>query len=468
MTRSQNTSSRIRRSVEEYFGLGLVNREPGTESPSVAIYMLALIVAMFSATAWYAGSIDLGFSTDGAWTFARILDRTYVSHMWSRRYGDFVLLWPALLAVKASVTSVPVLNAVFHFGLYLPFLLSFLICWYASRSLNDDALLLFPLASYLLVTLPAASILVGSSHVVAVVAWPILFLLLRPRLTLLDGILLIVLLALMSRSYESALASLGVFLCLFAARLWVASAKSRPLLLVAMAVVLIGLAINVYWAVFPVSVLNRSRFVDGMFRSVRQHYMLIFAAGSMFLLATSLCARRVRILAFAAVLIAAASIALPISGRVAGAAASFNMRTLTLTLLPVLLIGAMAFHFMRPRISPREWILAGATFGLLSIGYATSWTEWREFRRSFVSVLQAHSGYVALDDTSIAHNRQRWPWTTPLLSVLWSGNCVRTVVLNQASLDFEPFDPYVHLPLQSYVAFAPPFRAANPNGARCD
>ena len=314
---------------------------------------------------------------------------------------------------------------------------------------------------------PAASILVGSSHVIAVVVWPILFLLLRSRLTLLDGILLIVLLALTCRSYETAVTSLGIFLCLLAARCgWLP--KTPSILLVAIAVVLTGLAINVYSAVLPGSVLNRTRFVGGMFRSVRHHYMLIYTAGSMLLLGASLCARRLRILAFAALLIAAASIALPISDRVADAAASFKMRTLTLTLLPVLLIGAMAFHFWRPRISPRGWILAGTTFGLLAIGYAASWTEWREFRRSFVSVLETHSGYVALDDTPIAHNRQRWPWTTPLLSVLWSGSCVRTVLLNRPGVEFEPFDPYGQLPLQGYVAYAPPFAAANPNGARCD
>ena len=62
MTSSEYTSSRIRRCVEEFFGIGLAESEPGAETPSVAIYMLALIVAMFSATAWYAGSIDLGFS----------------------------------------------------------------------------------------------------------------------------------------------------------------------------------------------------------------------------------------------------------------------------------------------------------------------------------------------------------------------------------------------------------------------
>jgi hypothetical protein len=123
-----------------------------------------------------------------------------------------------MLAVKAGVASMPALGTAFHVGLYLPFLLSFVICWYASRPLDDDTLLLFPLASYLLVTLPAASILAGSSHIVAAVAWPILFLLLRPRLTPVDGLLLILLLVVASRSYETAVGLLGICLCLLAAR----------------------------------------------------------------------------------------------------------------------------------------------------------------------------------------------------------------------------------------------------------
>jgi len=139
-----------------------------------------------------------------------------------------------------------------------------------------------------------------------------------------------------------------------------------------------------------------------------------------------------------------------------------------LTLLPALLIAAIAVHVRRPRLSPREWILAGTTFGLLSIGYAASWSHWREFRRSFVSVLETHSGYVALDETPIARNPQRWTWTVPLLSVLWSGGCVRAVILNGPGVAYEPFDPHGQLPLQRYVAYAPPFAAANPNGARCD
>jgi hypothetical protein len=467
MTRPQGTNSRLRRGVEELFGMGLAESQPGTEAPPVAKYVLALIVATFTATAWYAASIDLGFSADGAPAFVQIVDQSDLGHIWSRRYGNLALLWPALLAAKAAVTSVPVLNALFQFGLYLPFLLSFLMCWYASRSLNDDALLLFPLASYLLVSLPAASILVGSSHVVAVAVWPILFLLLRPRLTPMDGIQLIVLLALTSRSYETALASLGVFLCILAARLWVGSPRSRLILLVAMAVVLIGLVINVYWALIPARAPSRVRFVDEMVQPIRRHPMLIVAAGSMSLLAVALCVRRFRALAFLALLVAAGSIPLPLSGRVASAHTSFALRTLTLTLLPVLLIAAMAWHFKRPRLLSREWILAGTIFGLLSIGYAASWTEWRDFRRSFRSVLGTHSGYIAVDDTPIARNRQRWPWTAPLLSVLWSRGCVRAVILNSPGQPFEPFDPYGQLPLQRYVAYAPPFAAATPNGARC-
>ena len=149
MTTFRNPSSRLRRGVAELLGLGSATCRPSVETPSAANYVLALTVALFSALAWYAGAIDLGFSADGSWMFAQILDQGSVRDYWSRRYGDLALLWPALLAVKAGVTSVPALGALFHVGLYLPFLLSFLICWYASRPLDDDTLLLFPLASAL-------------------------------------------------------------------------------------------------------------------------------------------------------------------------------------------------------------------------------------------------------------------------------------------------------------------------------
>lgn len=466
--RLTRVSACIRHGTERLFGTAPGAAEPGYTRPVVAKYVLAMVIAMFSATAWYGASMDLGFASDGAWTFARLLDQTFDDPVWSRRFGDYALLWPTLLAVEAGITDVPFLNAVFHFGLYLPFLVSILICWYASRGHGNDALLLFPLASYLLVVLPAASILTGTSHVAAVVVWPILFLLLRPRLTALDGLLLILLLGLAGRTYETAAASLGILSCLMAARVWAESPRSRPILLAAIVVAVAGIAVLAYWTAFPSSTLNRHRFVRGMFRSAREHTMLLFAAASLLLLAASLWVRRLRVLAFPAILIAALSITLPMWGRVTTAGDSFNMRSLTVTVLPILLVTAIAFHIHRPGISARQWMLAGVTFGLLTAGYAASWSEWRQYRRTFMALLDVPSGYVELEDTPLTRYRQGWPWTNPLMSILWSRDCVMTVVLNRPKVEFQPFDVYAHMPLQRHVAFAPVFAAASPDAARCE
>lgn len=469
VTAFQKTRSRARQAALTLFDIGATEFGATGRAPSVAGYVLALIVLAFAATACYAASIDLGFSADGAYYFARILDdRTFINPTWSRLHAVLVVQWPLVLAVKAGVTSLPVLKALFHLGPYLPFFLSFLICCYASRALNNNALLLFPLASYLLVSLPAASIFIGESHVLAVIVWPILFLLLQPRLTFLDSILLVALLLLMSRTYETAIAAASIFLCLLAVRLSVDSRAARPVLLVATAVTLAALAIALYWSIFPGSAENRTNFIGGLIRPARRHPMLIVSAGSMFLLAWSLCAPRLRMLAVPAFLLAAASITLPAFGLVASAYVSFNMRQLTLTLLPLLLLGAVWFHLRRPNLSARQWVLAGIVFSFLSVGYAASWTEWRDFRRSFMASLEKNVGYVPLELTSIAHHRQRWRWTMPLLSVLWSRDCVRTVILNKPSSEWEPFDPRKQLPLSAYVSYSPPFAYASAHASRCN
>ncbi len=459
----------LRHAAQSLFGIHAPPFPPTDSGPSVSAYVLALIVLGFAALAWYAASIDLGFAADGAYAFTRILDdRTFLHVAWPRLYADLAMRGPLAVAVNAGVTSVPVLKAIFHLGLYLPFFVSFAICWYASRPLKNDALLLFPLASYLLVSLPAASISSSTSHVLAAMVWPILFLLMRPRLTWLDATLLLALLFLMSRTYETALAAGSIFLCLLGVRLAVDSPTARPTLLAGTVAVSVVIALAAYWILFPFNPASRASFADGMTRSLRHHPMFAVSAGSMVLLGASLAAVRLRLLAGAAVLLAATSIALPGLGRTASAGASFDMRSLTLTLLPGILACAIWFHYKRPGLTPMAWMSTGTVFLLLSIGYAMSWTAWRDFRQDFVGALVSHSGYVPVDATSIADNPQRWRWTTSLLSILWAPDCVRTIILSRPDPGWEPFDPRKQLPLQSYMAYDVAFAAASPHARRCN
>jgi hypothetical protein len=457
-----------RHAAQALFGIDRNATAPTRPLPSVQAGVVVLVMLGITAAAGYAASIDLGLSADGAWAFARVLDdRTLVNVAWPRLYADWVMRGPLALAVNAGVTSLPVLKAVFHLGLYLPFLVSFALCWYATRPLDNDALLLFPLASYLLVSLPAASMLSSTSHVLAAIVWPILFLLLRPRLSWLDTFLLIPLLLLLSRTYEAALAAALVFLGLLGARLAVEPSARRPILVAITLVVLLVVALTAYWIMFPFNPTGRANFVEGMSRSIGRHPMLTVSVGALVLLVASLATARLRLLAVPAVLLAAAGVALPALGRTATAGTSFDLRSLPLTLLPVLLLAAIWFHHRKPHLSTTDWMVTGTILLLLSAGYAASWTAWRDMRQEFVTTLAARSGYVPVDDTSLADSPQRWRWTTSLLSILWAPDCVRTILVSQPGLGWEPFDPRTRLPLQTFVAYDLPFAAASPHAKRC-
>jgi hypothetical protein len=78
--------------------------------------------------------------------------------------------------------------------------------------------------------------------------------------------------------------------------------------------------------------------------------MMKYSVSSIPLLAVSPCVRHLRILAVPAVLIAAASIGVSLSGRVAGAGGVVRSADARLDLLPVLLLAAIAFLSSGPTL----------------------------------------------------------------------------------------------------------------------
>jgi hypothetical protein len=434
-------------------------------------FVLLAVLCLLTALYVYAATIDLGFSADGAYFFMRLLDdKAILVPEPSRLFGSLIQQWPALLAIKAGISSLPLLKYLFHLGLFLPLPISFLICWYASRSLHNDALLLFPLASHLLVSLPAASILAGQSEVLAVIVWPILFLLLRPRLTSVDSLLLLGLLLAMTRMYESAAAPAGIFLCLLIVRFLVDRHTPRLVLVAAAGLAILAPVLAVYWTLANFTAESRGEFVGALsvpvLRHPTLHPMLAFSGCSLLLLVASVLVKRLRWWSWLAALLAAVSILLPVFGRTAGAGVSFAMRSLTFTLLPLLICLAILWRYRNPPFPRWAWLAAGLVMSLLIVGYGTSWSAWSAFRRSFIAELQTHSGYVLIDDTSIAANPQRWSWTPAVLSVLWSGDCVKTIFWNQANPEW-PVGLHTRLPLQAYVTYDLPFAAAAAGAVNC-
>ena len=439
---------------------------PSDRSSLAQPVLLAILLALCCAFL-YAAKIQLGYSADGAYAFSRVLEaKTCYLPIWSRAHADCILQLPLVLAVQGGITDFPSLSAFYHVGLFLPFLLSFALCWFACRPARNNVLLLFPLVSYILVSLAAASHLSGQGQVLAVFAWPVLFLLLRPDWTRLDAVLLLLLLLLLCRVYEAYLPSGLLYLALVVRRLRFAQAGERSALIIALVLVLVGLGIAGYMAVFPSSVRNRHDFIVGMVREVPRHPLLLISLAAVLALAAALYVPRRRVLLVLPLLFGLGSIGLSAAGRIATAGTSFNSRSLTGTLLPLLLLTAVVVQRRQVHLESRSWFLAGATLVALIAGYVVSWSAWRDFRKDFVTVLESRTGYVPVSETIVARNGQRWLWTTPLLSILWAPSCVRTI-LEGTWPGWRPFDPRDSLPLQNRVRYHEAFFAASPKALHC-
>ena len=143
--------------------------------PKISL-LLFLFISLSLINSFY---VDKHLSTDGVNRFCDILDnKDFTYWAWSRQFVSFLTEWPLVLAVKSGITDIPILLKWFAFGIYLPYLISFLICIYALRDENKT-LLLFFLASMVAINLSSDYILAGEHHVMVNMSWQIIFILLR-------------------------------------------------------------------------------------------------------------------------------------------------------------------------------------------------------------------------------------------------------------------------------------------------
>ncbi len=428
-------------------------------------FPVSLLFFFLSAAIWYAFWQEMYLSADGAYYFAGILDSGRVfNYIPARLYANVASQWPLILAVKAGFTNLETLKFLFSFGLYFPYLVSIGLCAYARRGMDPYALM-FPLTGYLLVSFPLAYLWVGESQVMAVATWPVLYFLLRPSPTRVDVALLISLLLFLSRTYEAAVGAAVVFTAIIMVRLMRGPAEHRRWLVSALGAVLVVLGVCAYSAIFPARPENRAGFVSGVLHPLSNPNLVCGLVG-LFVLAAAILSRRVWLLAVS-VAAGVVSVLMALLGHTVSAGVSFDSRSLALTLLPLLLLGATWFVHRSLQINRTQVATMIAVFLLLIAGNVVSWDDWVRYRVDFVRTLGQSTGYVAIEDTASYRSPIRWGWTSPLLSVLWSGDCVRAVILNSSNR-WEPFDPRKSLPMQSYFRFAESFHAVAPRARACE
>jgi len=405
--------------------------------------------------------IEKFFSADGAGYFHAVLERQWFTDFaWARNHSVYVVQWPMVLAARAGVTGWGALETLFAVGLLLPFVVSFALCAAARRGLSKWSLL-FPVASLLVINVPADYLLVGEHHVLVALAWPILFFAQRPvRLTGWEFAVLVVLMLIVTRTYESAVLVLPVLagVCVLRGR------REPPRQVIwngLAALCLVGAGLAAYSILFPRDPQNRSAFLQALIAPARRSQVLM---GVAFLLpfVHALWRPQTRT-TWLAIGVGAMGmvVALGASGAIPGwpgfsapvwAGDSFASRTLSMTALPPLLVTAAALLWRNEdvRFTPAPF----AAFALFTLVVAAvslhENRQWIDFRSAFKTTLATRTGLVPIESTPMAGHPASWPWNNAILSYLWSGDRVRAVVLNRADTSWEPFNPRTTAILERY------------------
>ncbi len=432
-------------------------------------YIFYLLFIIISLTLFNSFCVDKHLSADGVYYFAWILDNgDFIKFDWSRQFADYLTQWPLVLAVKFGLTNIQILLKFFALGLYFPFMISFLLCVYALRK-EAKSLLIFPLMSMAAVCLSSDFILISESLVMANMSWPILLILLRrDPLSWIDGILLWILLVIFCRLYQTSIipAFIYVFICI-GRLLNDKDSKQKVILISAILLCLIGIAVSFYFILYPRDTANAAGFLFGMVAS------LFMSAAIILLIVKSLVPFRknFRSVIFSILLILAiqiiifvvveqalkAEILVHSLGDGALACVSFINRSLTITLLPALLITAVLVKFCKIQLD-RFCVLSLSLFILIMVAESLCTTyEWKVFRDQLTQIVKTGNGYIQIEDTSIKGNPCRWSWNNTELGLVWSAPNIKSIILNESRLNsnnhWQPFDPRETLILKRYLKY---------------
>lgn len=437
---------------------GWLSRTDPGRLPFVLLF-LCISVALLNSF-----RMDRHLSADGVHYFRTILDGGGFCRVEPGRwFAETLTQWPLVVAVRAGVTDVPVLKAVFAAGLYLPWALAFGLCLRAVRRENPAPLAL-PILAMACVDLPADAILAGEHHVMVLLASPILLLILRREApTWGDGLLLLTSLVAFTATYPTAFLPALLFSLLLAGRLRAGPVDPRVATIRGLALLLslATVAIGVLSSASPRDPANREFFRHSI-RVIADDPEILLPAVFSILFLVAMTSRGRAWFALAAVPLV---LFVPYSlWAVSSMTAldSFAARTLTVTLLPPLLLLTVVVHARAPNVSRLGLGLLGVAVLAIVAANVRRSTGWSRYRAEMVSVLKTQRGFIPVEATALDHDPFRWGWTSPDLSVVWSWPLVRAIVLNRRAEAWEPFDPQRTLVLKRYVRYDSVFEEADP------
>ncbi|MDP6772107.1 MAG: hypothetical protein QF704_15495, partial [Anaerolineales bacterium] len=233
------------------------------------IYLIIFVIASVSLFAKFY--VDKHLALDGVGYFVQILEKQdFAEVAWSRRFTEYLTEWPLVLAVRLGVTDLATLINVFAVGIYFPYLLSFVLCWWAVRD-DNKSLLWFPLAGYIAFNILSDYDLIADHHVMAVMTWPLLVILLKSRqLFWREGIVLWIVIIIYSRTYETAALTAAMLFPLAVARLFRFRSQQEKIIIgIALILLIAVVSVAVVYSIYPRSFTNRGNFLDSIWVNKR-------------------------------------------------------------------------------------------------------------------------------------------------------------------------------------------------------
>lgn len=411
---------------------------------------------IISAALWIGFSVDTYFSGDGCFYFTIILGKEGFTNISpSRVHAEFLSQWPLVWAVKAGITNLAVLEVFFGLGLWFPWLLGFALSLYATR--ERPSLVFFYLISLASLNLAGWCLLYGEHMVLLSLAWPIFFLgILRRSFTRLEQVLVLGLLVIHMRLYETAVVSGTIFTVIFAFRAWLGKSPSERwgnVLFMGLALASVFIALGSI--VFPRDLSNRGHFLKAIVDSLGHPYPwmgLFFVVckvwGSIFSSKKILTAGWVLPLSIGI-------LSLFTGGIMSGI--SFSTRALTLTVLPILMVCAGVVSLSRFSFRKGCLLSVLALVCGLSILHLRHLERWVDFRAEFKEILKTERGIVKpVDHDNINH----WGWTNGILSYVWSEGEVEAIIVNTREEGYEPFLAREEVLIGKYLTKKPDFLEA--------
>lgn len=424
--------------------------KPAISSPQKFHFLLAFILCCIPLFINF--SVQRYFSCDGVYYFTSLVDNgQFLDFAWSRNHAIYLTQFPIVIAQFMGISDLGWLEFFFAVGLLLPILLSFLLCLLIVEK-EKNHLLILPLFSLLSITCIGDGIITGEHHVLTTVCWPIVFLLLQKKdYSWKSASLLILLMALHMRTYESTVATGTLFTLGCIIKLYFSTSPTqKSILTIALLLAFGSVTVAALATLYPRDPLNRSGFFSAMTLSIiNLRFLCCISFILPFLFAIILKKKNIALIGLALSILF--YIAFFFSGHQLDLNLSFGSRVITVYYLPLLIIAAPALYYTTEKLDKSHYFQMSIFTAITIFSHSYLIRHWIDYRTTFHQVLASNSGYLAIENTPLNNHSQSWGWTSPLLSYLWSDNTkITTLILNPKKNNWQPFEPKKEHVLPNY------------------